>query len=139
MQVLRDMEVHREKIQEAKGEVVLIIVFLFSSCSAWIQNGLMTVVGVGVMAYLQVRPPHNYTASCNALLCFVSFSASTCSDAGADGWGNLSRYLILSCFYNLLCYPVSIVIRKYILEPQVLITWQLLHTQKLDFFNTELI
>jgi len=37
-EVLKDMELHRQKIQEAK---------------AWIQNGLMTVVGVGVMAYLQ--------------------------------------------------------------------------------------
>ena len=27
--------------------------------SAWIQNGLMTVVGVGVMAYLQVPNPHS--------------------------------------------------------------------------------
>jgi len=37
-EVLKDMEQHKQKIQEAK---------------AWIQNGLMTVVGVGVMAYLQ--------------------------------------------------------------------------------------
>merc|ERR1712080_517242 len=35
-EVLKDMEQHKQKIQEAK---------------AWIQNGLMT--GVGVMAYLQ--------------------------------------------------------------------------------------
>lgn len=131
MQVLRDMELHREKIQEAKGEVVLLTVFLLSSCSAWIQNGLMTVVGVGVMAYLQVHTSHNYTAPCTVLFCTISFSALTSSDAGADGWGHLSRCLLIFCFYNLLCYPVSIVILIYILEPQVSITWQVLHTQKL--------
>jgi len=36
--VLRDIEDKKNQIKEAK---------------AWIQNGLMTVVGVGVMAYLQ--------------------------------------------------------------------------------------
>ena len=117
MQVLRDMELHREKIQEAKGEVVLKKVALLSSCSAWIQNGLMTVVGVGVMAYLQVHTPHNFTAPCNAVIYPVCSYTLTSPDAGADGWGHLNRYLPLYCFYNLLCYPVSIVIPKYILEP----------------------
>lgn len=37
-EVLNDMDIHKQQIKEAK---------------AWIQNGLMTVVGVGVMAYLQ--------------------------------------------------------------------------------------
>jgi len=36
--VLREIEDKKNQIREAK---------------AWIQNGLMTVVGVGVMAYLQ--------------------------------------------------------------------------------------
>jgi len=36
--VLKDLEDKKSQIKEAK---------------AWIQNGLMTVVGVGVMAYLQ--------------------------------------------------------------------------------------
>merc|ERR1719347_1932508 len=37
-EVLRDIAQHKQEIREAKG---------------WIQNGLMTVVGFGVMVYLQ--------------------------------------------------------------------------------------
>ena len=52
--VLRDIEDKKNQIKEAKGmdflffQMVVEMFFL-----AWIQNGLMTVVGVGVMAYLQ--------------------------------------------------------------------------------------
>ena len=51
------MELHRQKIQEAKGELHKNIQVCIFVSSAWIQNGLMTVVGVGVMAYLQVQWP----------------------------------------------------------------------------------
>ena len=54
LKVLKDMELHRQKIQEAKGKFEERHKISTSVSPAWIQNGLMTVVGVGVMAYLQV-------------------------------------------------------------------------------------
>merc|ERR1711953_1308965 len=45
-EVLKDMELHRQKIQEAKGKFEERHKICTSVSPAWIQNGLMTVVGV---------------------------------------------------------------------------------------------
>ena len=52
-EVLRDLEDKKHQIREAKGLLGELNKKLHFYVSAWIQNGLMTVVGVGVMAYLQ--------------------------------------------------------------------------------------
>ena len=54
-EVLREIEEKKLQIREAKGSLECRVLFrkfnqLFP---AWIQNGLMTVVGFGVMVYLQ--------------------------------------------------------------------------------------
>ena len=58
--VLRDIEDKKNQIREAKGTTIysgpngpsnLQNKFVFFS--AWLQNGLMTVLGFGVMVYLQ--------------------------------------------------------------------------------------
>ena len=55
--VLREMEEKKLQIREAKGLLRKIKLnskdFNVTHVTAWIQNGLMTVVGFGVMAYLQ--------------------------------------------------------------------------------------
>ena len=55
-EVLREIEEKKLQIREAKGSLLLLgfISQKFNQLfPAWIQNGLMTVVGFGVMVYLQ--------------------------------------------------------------------------------------
>ena len=56
-EVLREIEEKKLQIREAKGSLLLLLDFISQKFNqlfpAWIQNGLMTVVGFGVMVYLQ--------------------------------------------------------------------------------------